>query len=175
VSGFLRRRSSSQDPTPDTSNDLEVADGERVLAHARTPSGAEVAITAQALYLPRRSGEPHRVPWESVVTARWDSPVLEVLETGATAPVSVLLEQPGRVPEAVRERVTASIVVSERVSLGGDDSASAPGAQIIGRRGAEGGGLHWTVLFDKGLDPEDPGLRAAADRELARMRDWYGT
>ncbi len=174
MSRFLGRRSSSPDGTPVTPNDLDIAEGERVLAHARTPSGAGVAITAQALYLPRRSGEPHRVPWENVVTARWDSPVLEVMETGATAPVSVLLDQPGRVPEAVRERVTASIVVSERVRLGDDDSASAPGAQIIGRRAAGGSGLHWTVLFDKGLDPADPALRAAADRELARMRDWYG-
>ena len=30
------------------------------------------------------------------------------------------------------------------------------------------------MTFDHGLDPADPFLRAAADRELARMRDWYG-
>jgi hypothetical protein len=68
--------------------------------------------------------------------------------------------------------VTASIVVSERVVLTGGDQPA--GARITGRRMADDDRLHWTVLFDPGIDPSDPTMRAAADRELARMRDWYG-
>jgi hypothetical protein len=87
----------------------------------------------------------------------------------------VLLEEPGRVPEAVRERVTASIVVSERVDLGlGEDAGDGPAARITGRRPPQGGELRWVVTFDHGADPDDPALRAAADRELARIRAWYG-
>lgn len=167
MSGFLRRRR-------DSLADAEVAPGERVVAHARTPSGAPVVVTVQALYLPQRSGEVRRVVWERVDLAAWEPPVLEVLEAGTSVPARVLLEEAGRVPEAVRERVTASIVVSERVVLGeGPDGEL--GARITGRRLPEGTDLAWTVTFDRGLDPADPGLRAAADRELARMRAWYGT
>ena len=111
MTGFLRRRR-------DVLADVEVAPGERVLAHARTPSGAPVVVTGEALYLPQRSGEVRRLPWDGVVSASWEAPVLEVVEAGVTAPARVLLEEPGRVPEAVRERVMSSIVVSERVDPG---------------------------------------------------------
>ncbi len=151
---------------------VEVQPGERILASATTPSGAGVAVTRDALYLPQRNGESHRISWERVETAGWDSPVLEVLEIGASAPHRVLLEDEGRVPEAVRERVTASIVVSERVVLVVGDQPA--GARITGRRVSGNDQLHWTVLFDAGIDPSDPTMRVAADRELARMRDWYG-
>ncbi len=151
---------------------VEVNPGERILASAATPSGAGVAVTREALYLPQRNGESHRISWDRVESATWDSPVLEVLEIGGSTRHRVLLEEEGRVPEAVRERVTASIVVSERVVLiGGDEPV---GARITGRRVVDSDRLHWTVLFDAGIDPSDPTLRAAADRELARMRGWYG-
>ena len=148
-------------------SDVEVAPGEHALTVGRTPSGAVVVVTGHALYLPTRSGEVRRVPWDHVTHATWESPVLEVHAGGP--PMRVLLEAPGRVPEAVRERVTASIVVSERVELG-----VAGGAQIIGRRSELGPQLRWTITFDHGLDPDDPALRAAADRELARIKAWYG-
>jgi hypothetical protein len=80
----------------------EVEPGERVLACATTPSGAAVAVTRAALYLPQRNGESHRIPWDGVESAGWDSPVLEVLEIGDSTPHRVLLEEEGRVPEAVR-------------------------------------------------------------------------
>ena len=166
MTGFLRRRRESL-------ADAEVAPGERPIAHARTPSGAPVVVTAEALYLPQRSGEVRRLAWEQVVHAAWESPVLEVLEAGVAVPNRVLLDAPGRVPEAVRERVTSSIVVSERVILASGPDGDV-GARISGRRQADSTDLHWTVTFDHGLDPADPFLRAAADRELARMRDWYG-
>jgi hypothetical protein len=166
VTAFLRRRR-------DSLADAEIAPGERAIAHARTPSGAPVVVTAEALYLPQRSGEVRRLAWEQVVHAAWESPVLEVLEAGVPVPARVLLEEPGRVPEAVRERVTASIVVSERVVLATGPDGDV-GARITGRRQLDSTDLHWTVTFDSGLDPADPSLRAAADRELARMRAWYG-
>ena len=161
MTGGLRRRTV----------DVEVAAGERVLTAGRTPAGAVVAVTAQALYLPTRTGESRRVAWDDVEHAAWESPVLEVQTAAGSAPLRVLLEDPGRVPEAVRERVTSSIVVTERVVLADVGGA---GAQITGRRSPDAPGLRWSVTFDHGLDPADPALRAAADRELARIRDSYG-
>lgn len=149
--------------------DVEVRPGERVLTVGRTPSGAAVAVTVQALYLPTRSGEVRRVGWDEVTRATWEPPVLEVHAGGPA--LRVLLEQPGRVPEAVHERVTAAIVVSEHVALAGADGA---GAHITGRASEDVGRLRWTIAFDHGLDPDDPALRAAAQRELARIRAWYG-
>lgn len=144
-----------------------------MLAQARTPAGATVALTLQALYLPQRTGEVRRLPWAEVEHAAWDDPVLEVQVAGTAAPVRILLDPPGSVPEAVRERVTACIVVTEHVELATASGASA-GARIIGRRPPDGQtDLRWTVIFDAGLDPADAQLRAAADRELARLRQAY--
>ncbi len=100
--------------------------------------------------------------------------MLEIVEAGVTAAREGLArDEPGRVPEAVRERVMSSIVVSERVILGDGGDRDAGHASRVGGS-LPSTELHWTVTFDRGLDPSDPSLRAAADRELARMREWYG-
>lgn len=149
--------------------DVEVAAGERVLTLGRTPYGAPVAVTRDALYLPTPAGEVRRIRWDQVEHATWDSPVLQLLVEGAADPTRVVLEDPGRVPEAVRERVTSAIVVAERVEL-----SAGVGAEIIGRRTGDGTALRWRVTFDPGVDPNDPVVRAAADREIARLKTSYG-
>ena len=54
-------------------------------------------------------------------------------------------------PAAVHDRVTASVLVSERVDLG--DGA---GALMVARR-ADDDEVRWTVVFDSGLDAVRPG------------------
>ena len=78
-----------------------------------------------------------------------------------------MLDEPGSLPTVVYERVTSSVVVSERVALRGE-----LGARIVARRA--GDGLRWTVTFDAGLDPRDPVLRAEADEALAELRATLG-
>ncbi|MBK9740539.1 MAG: hypothetical protein IPO93_13745 [Actinobacteria bacterium] len=79
------------------------------------------------------------------------------------------VDQARDLPAAVRDRVTASVVISDRVALG--EGAK---ALLVARRGSDDGEIRWSVVFDAGLDPRDPTLRAAADEALAQLRDSLG-
>lgn len=151
---------------------LGIPPGERIVAWGAsggtdaTQSTVAVA-TDRALYL-QEAGE--RLPWEQIAKATWDEPLLEVTvsDGGPARLLRVRLQDSRDLPAAVHDRVTASVVVSERLELGGDAKATA-----VARRGGDDV-IRWTVVFDAGLDPSDPALRAAADAELARLRDSLG-
>lgn len=147
-----------------------VGDGERILAWAPVqPTGYAVATDA-ALYLP--VPQILRLPWDLITKATFSDAAVLVVE-GRQEPGSrdrawrVVLTDPGALPTVVYERVTSSVVVSERVDLRGE-----LGARIVARR--VGDGLRWTVTFDAGLDPKDPALRAEADAALAELRSTLG-
>ena len=142
---------------------------ERVLAAAPTRGGSHVVATTTTLHLPTVEGGFTRVPWERVDHATWKDGWLHVQETGAGAEHHVRLTDPGSVPETVRERVTATIAVSHQAELPGGGRV-----RIAGRRPATGGDVRWTFVFDAGLDPSDPGLRAHAEQALEDLRRQTG-
>jgi hypothetical protein len=172
--GLLRR-------TPAEVRDVVPA-GERVLAWSRVSPGGVAVATDAALYLPidgtetRRVGQAAagglRLAWDLIAKATFSDAAILVVE-GRAQPRArdrawrVQLEDPGSLPTVVYERVTSSVVVSERVVLRGE-----LGARIVARR--VGDGLRWTVTFDAGLDPQDPALRADADAALAELRSALG-
>ncbi|GAA1940155.1 hypothetical protein [Nocardioides hwasunensis] len=150
---------------------VAVAAGERVLAAATAADGTVVAGTRDAFYVVAE-GETRRVPWEQVEAAHWDRDtdlftLSEVGSWGELRPVhTVTLEEPGRLLELVRERVTASIVLQRRVSLG-----TRRGMRVIARRAPSGaGGVQWVNEYDEGVDPDDPAVRAAALEALETMQ-----
>lgn len=153
---------------------LGIEPGERVVAWGSGP-GADptqtlfVAATDKALYV-QATGD--RLPWDRISKATWDDPVLEVVvDSGSGQPsrlVRVRVEDSRELPAAVHDRVTASVLVSERVDLG-----NGAGALMVARRG-DADEVRWTILFDSGLDVSDPALREAADGALARLREALG-
>lgn len=151
---------------------VEVASGERVLASAT--SGVDVvAGTRDALYLPGGT----RVPWHLVEAADWDleTEVLTVREVGTFGQVRpehrVTLVEPRRLLQLVRERVTASIVLTRHVPLAGKR-----GVKVIGRRATSGErALAWYVEYDPGVDPTEPSVEAAVDVALAAARAEVGS
>lgn len=151
---------------------LGIGPGERIVAWGSSTDPTQTtfaAATDRALYL-QAIGE--RLPWDTISKASWDEPVLELAlvdADGRPRQVRVRLDDPRDLPAAVHDRVTASVIVSERVDLG--DGA---GALMVARRGSDDDAVRWTVVFDSGLDPSDPDLRAAADEALARLRDALG-
>ncbi len=68
----------------------------------------------------------------------------------------------------MHDRVTASVLISERVDLG-----NGAGALMVARR-SDDDEVRWTIVFDSGLDASDPALREAADAALARLREALG-
>lgn len=148
---------------------LDLARGERVLAHAPTRGGSHVVATVTALYLPTGDGAFVRLPWERVDRATWDKGMLHVHETSGGEVHRIGLTDPGSVPETVRERVTSTVVVSHPATLPGGGRV-----RITGRRSPATGELRWSFVFDAGLDPADPGLRAQAEQILEDLRRQTG-
>jgi hypothetical protein len=145
-----------------------VAPGERALVSAPLVGSEDlVAGTREALYLPDR-----RLPWEAVRAASWDqdSGVLTVTETGPAATVHRLeLDNPVRLLQFVRERVTASLVIDRVVPL------PRGSARIVARRA--GGGdraLLWSVEYDELADPDDPSVVAVVSAALGAAQDDLG-
>jgi hypothetical protein len=160
---------------------IRVERGERLLADARAAEG-HVGGTRDAFYFVRvRSGalelaETTRIPWEEVEAADWDSDtsVLRVSEVGSWGEARpehrFTIEEPGRLLELVRERVTASVVLQRHVPLAGRR-----GVRVIARRAPRGDRpVQWFYEYDEGVDPTDPDVRKAAEDALDAARAEVG-
>jgi hypothetical protein len=122
--------------------------------------------TDAALHLPAAG---LRLPWERIEQASWKDGWLHVREVGRAGEHHLRLTEPGGVPETVQERVTATIAINHREKLPGGGSV-----RIVGRRPPRGDAIRWTFVFDAGLDPDDPGLRAQAEQILENLRRQTG-
>ncbi len=150
---------------------VATAPGESVLAWAEARDGTVVAGTRDAIYVGHV-----RLPWEKVEAADWDSDEdrLRISEVGTWGVERVehtlTFDEPGRLLELVRERVTASVVLQRHVPVAGRR-----GLRVIARRAPRGDQpLAWFYEYDEGVDPSDPAVRAAAERALATAREELG-
>lgn len=154
---------------------LAIPSNERVIAWGSGVSGAQVdasyaVATDRALYL-QAQGE--RLPWDRINRAQWDEPMLELVVIDAQGQPDRLVRVPlmigSALPAAVHAQVTESVIVSERLTL-----ADGAGALAVARRSSDEDRIWWSIVFDTGLDPNDPELRAQADQALAGLRDALG-
>jgi hypothetical protein len=135
-----------------------------------------VAGTRDALYLP---GE--RLAWEQIQEAEWDSEadrlrIVEVGTWGSPRPRHELTVAGGAAKDAdrllqlVRERVTASVLLSRHVAVAGRR-----GVRVVARRAPSGrSAVRWLYEYDEQIDPDDPSVRAAAEAALAAARSDVG-
>ena len=112
------RRATGSSPGAPTARGTTVVAGRFHLCTSSppTPSGAPTPVTAVAG--PGTSSTPGRWSEEGELVLTW---------VDGVPPVRVVLDEPGMLPETLRERVQASVVLAETVSLG-------PRAQCEGRR-----------------------------------------
>jgi hypothetical protein len=150
--------------------DLAVGPGERLLAWTTTTDGTVVGGTRDAIYL------PDRLPWEQVEAADWnaETSVFRVREVGSWGRPRVehtfTIQEPGRLLQLVRERVTASVVLQRHVPIYGRR-----GVRVIARRApSKHEDLTWVYEFDEGVDPEDPEVRRIAAEALVAAREELG-
>ncbi|GLW21381.1 hypothetical protein [Microbispora triticiradicis] len=143
---------------------LALEGGERPISHARTAEGGYAVATTRAMHLP---GGP-RLPWHLMDKAVWDEEGVTVTMTDGAAH-RVVLPEPGRLPEAIRERVTSTVVASRHVTIDGRG-----GVRLVARRVPGYDTPRWEFIFDPGLDATDPGLRAHAEQALEEMRRSLG-
>jgi hypothetical protein len=145
---------------------LDLRARERVLAAAPRSDGKWLAATERALV-----GPVLRIAWADVAHAQWrdEELVLSVDPVAdAFAPARFALPEPGHLPETVRERVMASIVVSRHVSVPGHG-----GVRVVGRDVGPGD-LVWQVVPDAGVDGDDPEVRAVAEGLVTALRGELG-
>lgn len=160
-------------PRDEVLRELGVARGTKIIA-AGTAFGVtdqpriHVVATMLGLYV---TGWGTPLHWDLIESATWDEPVLDLVvhdEDGARLE-QLRLDRAGNLPEAVHDRVRASVVASERWEL-----VDGRYATFAARRRSADGDIHWTVVFDAGLDSNDPNLRAAADAIVNELRQSLG-
>lgn len=154
---------------------LDLAPGERILAAAPDTAGRWHVGTDLALHVAGGEGT-RRLPWQRIDRASWDPDdqrlvVVEVADFGQPEPrTSLAVDGPGRLLELVRERVTASVLLTRNVPVEGSR-----GLKVIARRAPSGAGdIDWSCWLDRSLDPHDPQVQAAAERGLAEARSELG-
>jgi len=114
--------------------------------------------------------------WERVQRADWDRDtetlqVVGVEDYGSPVPAySFVVGEPGGLLPLVRERVTASVVLQQRVDL-----ERKRGFSVSGRRSPSGRGeVPWAYEFDRGIDPADPAVMSAAEAALRDAQESLG-
>lgn len=160
--------------------------GGKVLAAARARDGTWLLGTRSALVLvPPASGggtgasmdvAVEALPWERIQSADWSRDddrlrVTEVGEYGRPRPRHVFqLDEPARLLELLRERVSASVVLQRRVEVSGKK-----GLFVVARRPPTGEGeIRWAYEFDAGIDPDDPEVRRLAEAGLRSAAEELG-
>lgn len=156
-----------REPRPD----LPVGAGERLLAWGTTTAGVVIGGTRDALYLPTR------LAWEQVEAVDWDNDAseLRISEVGHWGEPRVEhrlpIDEPGRLLELVRERVTASVVLQRHVPI-----TDRSGVRVIARRApGRPAEITWLYEYDEGIDPDDPFVRLAAAEALSAARSEIGS
>lgn len=153
---------------------LELPRGERILAAGRDADGTWLVGTDRSLYV--GAGPFAEIPWERVERATWDRDesalvVEEVADFGEQQPRHVArLEDPRRLLELIRERVTASILLTRNVPVDGTR-----GIKVVARRAPAGQGEpQFSFWLGEDVDPDDPAVREASDRGVAQAREELG-
>jgi hypothetical protein len=141
---------------------------ERVVSWATAADGAVIA-TPLGLWLP---GAEERIGWHLVDKATWRDGTLTVVaavDSGGGVldelpPRSVRITVPRDLPQTVRARVERTIAVSRRYLLPGG------GVRVVGRRVPGLDGVTWQLVFDSGVDRDDPEVRAAVASSVRQLR-----
>lgn len=164
------------------------ADGEKLLAWApEERSGGTVVAGRHRLHLvapgPGTSADPEATkegdrlalvlsrPWHLVDAGTWDgeSSTLTVTWVDGDPPARFVLREPGQVPETLRERVQASVVLAEAVDLGNRRSA-----RVVVRKDLATDRLLSQAVLPPGVRSTDPGVSEQVRAGLARVREQVG-
>jgi len=169
--GWLRRRGGQASEAEATALPLEP--GERVLARGvDAHTGAELVLTTWSLMLLRDGVVVSRRPWSDIDGGSWvpGSQTMSVTWVDASPPGQWALGSAGdKAAEVFRERVQASVVLSEEVLV---DGRSVGRAAI--RKDLSSGRLFGQVVLARGVRRDDAAVAAQADAVLAFLREQTG-
>jgi len=116
---------------------------DRILAWAAYQGGL-IAVTDKNLV---DTGQSHQtlIPWSIALQARWEPPMLSLVTQldgqSVAATQTWSLEEPGKIPSAVRDRVTHTVVVDKAYNL-----PNAGNVRFVARR--DGKSVTWITVVD---------------------------
>ena len=143
--------------------------GHKVLAWAQV-SGGFLAATSEAL-INVDSHETNVIPWGYTLQARWEAPLLSVTVQASpqSAPIQMswLLQEPGLIPVAVRDRVTAAVVVDQFREIDGVGRVL-----FIARRVFDD--IVWTAVPDNQASAQTEEAQRAIAEELNILKANFG-
>ena len=110
-------------------------------------------------------------PWHLVDAGLWsgEDGSLRVTWVDGGRPARFVLTDPGLLPETLRERVQASVVISEALDLGNRRTA-----RVVVRQDLTTHALVSQVLLGPGVRSTDPGVSEQVREGLARVREQVG-
>ncbi|WP_299447993.1 hypothetical protein [uncultured Phycicoccus sp.] len=154
---------------------IPLAAGEKLLAWATGEQGLTVVAGRHRLYVVTAApgSDPTLVldrPWHLVDAGTWsEEGVLRVVWVDGRPPLRVVLTEPGMLPETLRERVQASVVLAETLDLGGRRTA-----KVVVRRDLATRRLLSQAVLGTGVRSSDPGVDEQVRAGLARVREQVG-
>ena len=170
-----RLRKTQPDLPGDVAATLELGRGERVLAHAvDDASGGTVVATTWALCVvtPDATAVSLRRPWHVVDAGVWqhETFLLTVTFVDGTRPVQwTLRDQQTLLPETLRERVQASVVLAQRLSVGERRMA-----RVAIRKDFRTGELVSQTVLGRGVRASDVSVQEQVAQALAELEDQVG-
>ena len=155
------------------SGDTSLGRGERLLTWGRDDTtGAVVGASNHRLYAVSPDGEVVLDrPWHLVDAGSWshDAFLLTVTWVDRQRPAQWVLKEATLLPETLRERVQASVVIAQKLDLGERRSA-----RVVIRQDLASGELVEQVVLGRGVRPGDPGVGEATGAALADLREQVG-
>lgn len=164
-------------PVPaDVAAAIDPAEHERLLAWAlETASGTTVVAGRHRLYAVTPGPDGLHVtlsrPWHLVDAGLWsgEDGALRVTWVDGERPARFVLDEPGMLPETLRERVQASVVLAEAVDLGERRTA-----RVVVRKDLATQALLSQAVLGPGVRSTDPGVSERVRAGLARVREQVG-
>ncbi|CAN7404771.1 hypothetical protein [Knoellia sp. LjRoot47] len=160
---------------PDVPDEVSSVLGDRarvVLSVARDErSGADLVATTTHVYAVRSGSVELERPWHMVDTGAWDDQTrLLSVQWVDKAPASVWeVELPSTFPQVLRERVQATVVLSDEVDLGAKRRA-----RVVVRKNLETQALLGQTILGRGVRSTDPEVREQTREALDRLREQVG-
>ncbi len=137
---------------------------ERILAWTKHQGGL-IAATNVGL-ISTDMHEEKRIPWTHILSAKWDAPLLTVALAPDLQNLGWLIDQPGQLPVAVRDRVTASVIV-DRVRLFQDYEV-----RFIAHKSQSG--VEWLTIAQDDNWAQSAVGKASIAAELESLRSTFG-
>jgi hypothetical protein len=168
VKRFVRRRR----PLPDDAAEaLGLSGSDRVLAWSLLAGGGAAVAMPDGLRIVTPRGKLISREWLDVDHAAWDqeSAMLAIWWVGSrqTTPLEIVDDE-GRLPEVVRERVQSSVVLSSDVPLPGGRTG-----KVALRRGKDGRLVTQNVL-PPGVKADTAGVAQRLEKAAAELRSEAG-